>query len=97
MPTLMIVDKLAEPVKLRKTTKSIQKEDPNMYFKKYQATRLFLDENFVTEAKDFIEAYIDDKLKMKYISQERSNNGATRVKEVSGGQFISDYVENPNI
>ena len=56
-----------------------------------------LGETFAQDCKDFIEAFMDDeKLRQTYISQERSNQGLTKVRELNGDQFMQEFVKNPN-
>lgn len=68
MPTLMIVDK---------STESDER-------KKFKASNVFFDEKFADEAKDFIEAFMDDKVEASLITEEPSNEGFSRVRVVSG-------------
>lgn len=75
----------------------VDKSADSVQCKKYQARNLFFDEKFADEAKDFIEAFMDDKVKASYITEQPSNEGLTSVRAVSGTQFSEEFVNNKDI
>lgn len=81
MPTLMIVDKNADVVK----TKEIPElRDHTGWYSKKHKSGLFFDENFLKEAKTFLDDFVNENYHHSYLSESATNEGLTRVREVSG-------------
>jgi hypothetical protein len=83
MPTLMIVDK-----ELVLTKEIPELKNHAASFNKKHKSGLFFDENFLKEAKTFLDDFMNDNYHHSYLSESASNEGLTKVREVSGDQFV---------
>lgn len=73
------------------------RDNSGTYCKKNSARNLFFDEKFAEDAKDFIEDFIDGKGALGFTSERPTNEGLSKVREVSGDQFDALFVNNKDV